>query len=143
LASGGTHASAGGTGKATTRDPPILKALFRTVRAYAGLLKLSVDCDGSVATLRIKDHDTGDFLGAIHATKYRTEDGREAVGLSAWLAGGVGEERASLVRKVVRKLEKAVVLKRTEKRAGKSIRVIRAPQPQSHSCADGGGAHAG
>jgi len=105
-----------------TRDPPILRALFRTVRAYAGLLRLSVDYDGSTATLRIKDYDTGGFLGAVHATKYRTEDGREAVGLSAWLAGGAGEEKASLVRKVVRKLEreleKAGVLKLTEKREG-------------------------
>jgi hypothetical protein len=92
--------------------------------AYAGLLKLSVDYDGSTATLRIKDYDTGDFLGAVHATKYTTEDGREAVGLSAWLVGGVEEERASLVRKVVRKfereLEKSGVLKRKAEKAGKS-----------------------
>jgi hypothetical protein len=120
LASGGTHASAGGTGKATARDPPILKALFRTVRAYAGLLKLSVDYDGSTATLRIKDYDTGDFLGAVHVTKYATEGGREAYGISAWLAGGVKDERATLVRKVVRKfereLEKAGLLKREAKK---------------------------
>jgi hypothetical protein len=118
LASGGAHASAGGTGKATARDPPILRALFRTVRAYAGLLKLSVDCDGSTATLRIKDHDTGGFLGAVHATKYRTEGGREAYGLSAWLAGGVGEERASLVREVVKRLERELE-KAMKRRAGK------------------------
>jgi len=109
--------------KAVARDSPLLRAVFRTVRAYAGCLRLSVDYDGSTATLRIKDHDTGDFLGAVHVTKYATEGGREAYGLSAWLAGGAGEERASLVRKVVKKLErelgKAGLLKReTEKKAG-------------------------
>jgi hypothetical protein len=108
-------------GGTATRDPPILRALFRTVRAYAGLLKLSVDYDGSTATLRIKDYDTGDFLGAVHVTKYTTEGGREDVGISAWLAGGVKDERAALVKKVVRRLERellrAIEAKKAEKKA--------------------------
>jgi len=109
-------------GGTATRDPQILRALFRTVRAYAGLLKLSVDYDGSTATLRIKDYDTGDFLGAVHVTKYATEGGREDVGISAWLAGGVKDERASLVRKVVNKLERELekaMKRRAEKKAEK------------------------
>jgi hypothetical protein len=110
-------------GGTAASDPPILRALFRTVRAYAGLLKLAMDYDGSTASLRIKDYDTGDFLGAVHATKYTTEDGREAYGLSAWLAGGVKDERAALVKKVVRKfereLEKAGLLKREAKKKAK------------------------
>jgi len=107
------------------RDPPLLRAVFRTVEAYAGKLRLSVDYDGSTATIRAKDHDTGELLGAVHVTKYTTENGREAYGVSAWLAGGVRDERAALVKRLVKKLERelekvGLLKRRAEKEAEKS-----------------------
>jgi hypothetical protein len=99
--------------------PPPLRVLWKAVEDYAGKLKLSMDYDGSVATVKVRDYDTNSLLGAVHITRYTAEDGREAYGASAWLTGDATEEQRALVKRFVRAVRKELRKAKRAKRQRK------------------------